>query len=52
MTHYLKYHDNFNIDDLKQLIKLVVDEIHSITQKIYYIENIQSKYTKKSTNQP
>lgn len=46
MTHYLKYHDNFDIDDLKELIKLVMDEIHSIEQKRHYIANIQSKYKK------
>jgi len=46
MTHYLKYHDNFDINDLKELIKLVVDEIHSIEQKRHYIANIQSKYKK------
>lgn len=44
MTHYLKYHDNFDIEDLKELIRLVMDEIHSIAQKRHYIENIQSKY--------
>jgi len=44
MTHYLQYHETFNIGDLKELIKLVMDEIHSIEQKRYYIENIQSKY--------
>ena len=46
MTHYLKYHENFDIDDLKELIKLVMDEIHSIEQKRHYIANIQSKYNK------
>ncbi len=46
MTHYLRYHDNFDINDLKELIKLVMDEMHSIEQKQYYIENIQSKYKK------
>lgn len=46
MTHYLKYHENFDINDLKELIKLVVDEIHSIEQKRHYIANIQSKYKK------
>ncbi|CAM3813566.1 DUF4145 domain-containing protein [Flavobacterium gelidilacus] len=46
MTHYLKYHDNFDILDLKELIKLVMDEIHSIEQKRHYIANIQSKYKK------
>jgi hypothetical protein len=46
MTHYLKYHDNFDIKDLKELIKLVMDEIHSIEQKRHYIQNIQSKYNK------
>ena len=44
MTHYLKYHENFDIEDLKELIKLVMDEIHSIEQKRHYIANIQSKY--------
>jgi hypothetical protein len=44
MTHYLRYHENFDINDLKQLIQLVMDEIHSIEQKRHYIENIQSKY--------
>lgn len=44
MTHYLKYHENFDIGDLKELIKLVVDEIHSIEQKRHYLANIQSKY--------
>jgi hypothetical protein len=47
MTHYLQYHENFDIDDLKELIKLVMDEIHSIEQKRHYIANIQSKYKKK-----
>ena len=46
MTHYLKYHENFDINDLKELIKLVMDEIHSIEQKRHYIANIQSKYKK------
>ncbi len=46
MTHYLQYHDYFDINDLKELIKLVMDEIHSIEQKRHYIENIQSKYKK------
>jgi hypothetical protein len=46
LTHYLKYHENFSIVDLKELIKLVVDEIHSIEQKRHYIANIQSKYEK------
>ena len=46
MTHYLKYHDNFDINDLKKLIKLVMDEIHSIEQKRHYITNIESKYNK------
>ncbi len=46
MTHYLKYHDNFDVNDLKELIKLVMDEIHSIEQKRHYIANIQSKYKK------
>lgn len=46
MTHYLKYHENFDINDLKELIKLVMDEIHSIEQKRHYITNIQSKYKK------
>lgn len=46
MTHYLKYHENFDINDLKELINLVMDEIHSIEQKRHYIANIQSKYKK------
>lgn len=46
MTHYLQYHENFDINDLKELVKLVMDEIHSIEQKRHYIENIQSKYKK------
>jgi len=46
MTHYLRYHDNFDIKDLKELIQLVMDEIHSIEQKRHYIANIQSKYKK------
>jgi len=46
MTHYLRYHDNFDISDLKELIQLVMDEIHSIEQKRHYIANIQSKYKK------
>ena len=46
MTHYLKYHENFDINDLKELIQLVMDEIHSIEQKRHYIANIQSKYKK------
>lgn len=46
MTHYLRYHESFDICDLKQLIKLVVDEIHSIEQKRFYIKNIQGKYKK------
>lgn len=46
MTHYLRYHDNFDINDLKELIKLVMDEVHSIEQKRHYIANIQSKYKK------
>jgi hypothetical protein len=46
MTHYLKYHENFDINDLKELIQLVMDEIHSIEQKRHYIQNIQSKYKK------
>lgn len=46
MTHYLRYHDNFDINDLKELIQLVMDEIHSIEQKRHYIANIQSKYKK------
>lgn len=46
MTHYLKYHENFDISDLKELINLVMDEIHSIEQKRHYIANIQSKYSK------
>lgn len=46
MTHYLRYHDNFDISDLKELIQLVMDEIHSIEQKRHYIANIQSKYQK------
>lgn len=46
MTHYLQYHENFDISDLKELIKLVMDEIHSIEQKRHYIANIQSKYKK------
>jgi hypothetical protein len=46
LTHYLKYHDNFDINDLKELIQLVMDEIHSIEQKRHYIANIQSKYKK------
>lgn len=51
MTHYLRYHENFDINDLKELIKLVMDEIHSIQQKRHYIEAIQSKYKKdKSTD--
>ena len=51
MTHYLQYHENFDIKDLKELIKLVMDEIHSIEQKRFYIANIQSKYKKdESTN--
>lgn len=44
MTHYLRYHENFDMDDLKVLIQLVMDEIHSIEQKRHYIDNIQSKY--------
>ena len=40
MTHNLKYHENFDIDDLKELIQLVMDEIHSIEQKRHYIANI------------
>jgi hypothetical protein len=43
MTHYLKYHIDFNINDLKDLIQLVMDEIHSIEQKRHYIEKMQSK---------
>lgn len=46
MTHYLRYHDTFDIKDLKELIQLVMDEIHSIEQKRHYIANIQSKYKK------
>ena len=46
MTHYLKYHENFDINDLNELIQLVMDEIHSIEQKRHYIANIQSKYKK------
>lgn len=46
MTHYLKYHEKFDIGDLKKLIKLVMDEVHSIEQKRHYIANIQSKYKK------
>lgn len=46
MTHYLKYHENFDINDLKELIRLVIDEVHSIEQKRHYIANIQSKYKK------
>jgi hypothetical protein len=46
MVHYLKYHENFDINDLKDLIQLVMDEIHSIEQKRHYITNIQSKYKK------
>jgi hypothetical protein len=46
MTHYLRYHENFDINDLKELIQLVMDEIHSIEQKRHYIANIQSKYKK------
>jgi hypothetical protein len=46
MTHYLRYHDTFDINDLKKLIHLVMDEIHSIEQKRHYIANIQSKYRK------
>lgn len=46
LTHYLKYHVNFDINDLKELISLVVDEIHSIEQKRHYINKIQSKYNK------
>lgn len=46
MTHYLRYHDNFDIKDLKELIQLVIDEIHSIEQKRHYIANIQNKYKK------
>lgn len=49
MTHYLKYHKNFDINDLKALIKLVMDEIHSIEQKRHYITAIQSKYEKEKT---
>lgn len=47
MTHYLKYHINFDISDLKKLIQLVMDEIHSIQQKRHYMENIESKHKKK-----
>lgn len=47
MTHYLQYHINFDLNDLKELIRLVVDEIHSIEQKRHYIANIQSKYKNK-----
>jgi len=46
MTHYLKYHENFDIEDLKNLIKLVMDEIHSIEQKRHYITNLQNKNKK------
>jgi hypothetical protein len=46
MTHYLKYHENFDLKDLKELVQLVLDEIHSIEQKKHYITNIQSKYKK------
>lgn len=48
MTHYLKYHENFDINDLKELISLVMDEIHSIEQKKHYIANIQGKYNTKT----
>lgn len=44
MTHYLRYHETFDLNDLKELIQLVMDEIHSIEQKRHYIANIQSKY--------
>jgi hypothetical protein len=46
MTHYLRYHENFDINDLKELIRLVTDEIHSIEQKRHYIANVQSKHKK------
>ena len=48
LTHYLRYHDNFDINDLKELVNLVMDEIHSIEQKRHYIANIQNKYPKKA----
>lgn len=46
MTHYLHYHENFDLNDLKELINLVMSEIHTIEKKKHYIKNIQSKYTK------